>query len=741
MRKKTFSSWMTALLIGGMMVWLPACGEPVPAPDTAPDDAEAVEPEAGDAESDDAAGVIDEAIDAADDLVEAVLPSTPVADIEAAQWGFAARLPADTQMAIGLENLGQHLDNLLNSVFWQRISLLMEEAIAMAPDEDEVDLMAEFRRYAGQSMVMAIGAGAEEWLSTFIKLDAINTRNTIRAMLSGGGEDMLESADYMASLMLVDMGTMVEMLAPLELPTVTMSFKVTEPDTVIERFWNDETRAMIDDRVDVGEFELGGHEFVSLTTRVERFLTDDIKAQLLADAPVENRDDMESMLEMAAAKDAALAFGMVDDHLVLFIGSEIGSFQLAPADGALTTDPTFAKLAPWQDNLRVTWVFASQALQQAAWTNRPLMPIFEGLVDGLEDNETFGFIGQVLNRYRDRMGEREEALFESDFDAYAGVSWWEGGWHGEEFGGQLPRFMTSDVPLKFLRAASNPTTVIGLAFNGDPDYSQQFRAYLEVLGEAGYAALQEIVRSGLLGPEAGQNLAKFEEGVLPQLLEIYQGQKMLFEEGLGSQYGFLVDLQGRGPANPVKEMIPLDFEDLTFFRFASMYDVADRDAAAAGWNKIGPTINRLVRNNPFMSSPVMLNPLSMNEGDMKIWFYPTPVFNDEFLLSSAINDDVMVIGTSRSLAASIRDTATPVADDPTAFYFKFDLRPVVEATHSWEELAIELELVDEQTIRDGFLQAREWLSPFQKASWRRWKDDSGWRSSWSLDIRDMVAFD
>ena len=740
---KSFSPWIAAVVAVGMMIWLPACGEPVPAPDATPaDTGEAATDDADDSGlTDEAAAAIDQAVDAATDLVEAVLPTTPVADIDADQWGFAARLPADTQMAIGIDNLSQHLDAFLGSVFWQRLSLLMEEAIAMAPEEGDIDLMAEFRRYAGQSMLVAVGPGADAWLRTLIQLDAINTRMTIRAVMSGG--DFLESGtpDLLTTLFLADLGAMTDLLEPLELPPVTMSVRVTEPETVIERFWNDETRAMIDDRVDVSEFELDGHTFTSLATQVGRFLTDDMKAQMLADAPVESRDDLERMMDMAAAKEAELAFGMVDDYLVVFTGGNRSQFQLAPADDALTGDTTFARLAPWQDKLRVTWVFASDALQQAAWTNRPLMPVFEGLIDGLEDNETFGFVGQVLSRYRERIGQHEEAVFDADFESYAGVSWWENGWHGEEFGGSLPTFMTSDVPLKFLRVVSSPTTVFGLAFNGDADYSQQVRAYFEVVGEAFYAALKEVVRSGHLGPEAGQNLAKFEEGVLPQLLQIYEGQKQLFEQGLGDQYGFLIDLQGRGPANPVKEMIPFDFEDLTFFRFASMYDVVDREAAAEGWQKIGPTINRLVRNNPFLSSPVMLNPMSMNEGDLKVWFYPTPVFNDEFLLSSAINDDVMVIGTSRSLAASIRDNATPIDDDPTALYLKFDLRPVIEATHSWEELAIDLELVDEQTIRDGFLQAREWLSPFQQASWRRWKDDSGWRSSWTLDIRDMVAFD
>ncbi|MCE9519620.1 MAG: hypothetical protein K8R87_08725 [Verrucomicrobia bacterium] len=689
---------------------------------------------------------------------------------QAAMLGFAGKLPATTELYVGSANFKQHLDTLKKTAFYKEISALANDKTPAPASGDKS--MKALQKLWGDEFFIAGAAGTTEfatWLRSFNRL--YNELN-FRMLMTGAAlsPSVTKSEDKSSGFnpavilksLLADptqLDRASEIIAKFDLPPVLIGFKVENPAEVARDLIPEEVLKKIPaDKITVGTFKSpDGSTFQTLTTEGGKLLADELKQQMLTSLPPifndQSRKTIEKILTDFQSKKFALAWGPVGDHLIFAIGKNLDHLNFtADAATSILSKPELAQLSPYANKNLLGLAYTSASVLSGMMDNQPLTPMIRGVVGAMKDNPMFSNLGKVLDAQLTDYTPAESALFKMEITAQTAAISWDRGLHMESFGGARSKAFELSKNLQYARLIDQPGVVAGFAYQRSQPFEKFQREWMEKLFGMFYTSVQELMKSGIAGPEGGQGFAMFEGLALPMLKKLYEADRELTDKGLGGEAAFVLDVNGKMPSLPG---IPIEAKDMKFPRITSISEVINREVVAASWKKMSDTITEAAgivagmsgagapadKGNAPGSAPAgfaLPDPISSEKNGVTTWFYAFPYFAGDMLPCASINNKLLVLSSSKDCAESIAgELAKPATTSVDGLVWKLDLGALVDWGISAAKLSPKQSPDDQKEMK----QVQKWAKPFHAMRGRVYMENSVPRQSFSWEITDLVSFD
>ena len=450
------------------------------------------------------------------------------------------------------------------------------------------------------------------------------------------------------------------------------------------------------------------------------------------------RGALEEVMDPAAAEDfidtlkeksLILAAGVSDEAIYLYLGNEEAAIPLAQEGEASLAGSdllSFAVEYLAEDLLSVSW--ASEELMSAAAEGRPILGShIEGVRHGLSQSKVFGET-KKFEGLLDKLEVAEKSLLKLNQYTPAGtLSYLRGdGLHTESFGGVIEGFYDWEKPLTLSSDSDN--AFLSVQWAESKAGREMTTEYLETAFEAAYEAATVLSkRSDLKG-----DLADYKEGFLlfdtklkTDFFSLYKGLGVT-RAGVGSETLMEVDLQGSWPTLPnLPETV---IEEGLAPRISFVSAVTDRAKLTESWKEVEKAIGNLVKIGGELAEQEipMQKPMSSQANDLVTWFFPIPMQTDDFVPSVTLNDEVIVLGTSKKRAIALANIAQEkpvVPKSGVSVVVNFD--PLQQFLSSWLKLAEENpeKLFVESDLEHFFIESGDYVEQVITAmgemdSWR-----------------------
>lgn len=601
----------------------------------------------------------------------------------ASHLGFATRVPKDADVFLA----GYHADEALRTL----VETFMGSG-EMEKHGEEMDAM--IGRIGGEHWVF-VGAGAgrklELLLNSHRQLSASMTETVAGGFLDGmagnglvpGGPDFADALpdDFVSRWLdgLVKDGR-------LDLPPVVFGWRPAEGRADECMGYVREFAGLLfrnGSQVEEIAFEVSGGDFTGHTisgadafgARIEEARAELGKmkesGEALGQLPVER---LEEALDAFGALRFTVASGIVDGRVLLYIGNGTEGLQLAeaPEDSLAGTD-----------ELRWTSGFAERRHHGMAYLSndmvRSVLPLFDNslqwkaLAAAVRDpiRERNGFRGILAG-----MAGNSELLSRRDASAWTAVCFEDRGLCIETRGGWPDPGIDYTTPLRMADVPLGETPVLRAHWRQNRARKDLEWRQVEHLG-----ALTEAVAGEFLNRGDGAATSMVPEDVvrrcfreIRELNRIYRDE---FRAGLGDEVAVIADLAGEVPALP--GMPPEVAELGSVPRFVVARPVTDRTKITAAGKSLETAWRGLsgwAGETAGVAIPAIL-PQSIESGGLVTWFAPAPFIGGDFVPGVTLNDEIWMLGTSRSMAAGLaKAVAAGSGGGQTGVVVDIDFAPV-----------------------------------------------------------------
>lgn len=690
---------------------------------------------------------------------EAATPSTPapkppsLAD-HAAKLGFAAKLPASTELFLGTTQLKTHLDAFKKSAYWKDFDGLIQDKMPAPTAGDKSQEI--FKKLWGDDVFIAGGAGFAREVAMIKELNQLYNEMNFKVLMSGStakaaDPDAQPNPLAMFQSLLTD-PTYVERFAGLttrfELPPLLIGMKVANPAEIMKEMFNEKMLSGKSGNIKLTDLKTpDGFDFKTITVDMNELMPESQKKEMLDKLPKEmpesTRQTISKLIDDLRTKKLLFAVGAVGDHLILACGKNLDhlKFTQDPAN-SLLSKPELAPLVPFAGKNLCALTYASSATLTAMNDPQPILPMLRGVISAMKESEIFREMAGKLDTQLTELAPLEAKVYGSKWTDLTGIAWWDKGFHMENFGGPESRFMQGDKALSYSPLINKPGVLFGMAYHRDAGYEKDVHAWLEKLASMIYSGAQELVKAGVAGQEGGQQFAMFEQVFLPVWKKFYQADKDMSEKGLGSEQGFVVDLNGKMPTLP---MLPPEAKGMKFPRITSLHEVANRAEVGKAWTVMSESINGLsAALGGGASSPdkpplfALPDPINSEKNGVTTYFYGLPFFAGDMLPCASINDKLLILSSSKDAAESFAgELSKPSSEKITGLYWKFDISVLTELADSVAKLAPKEKPEQAKEIKDNL----KWLKPFKAMQGHSYQDKGQWRTTLDWEILDVVSFD
>lgn len=696
--------------------------------------------------------------------VAAPAPSAPASSkgaamVEAAsRLGFAGQLPQDTEIYFGSVNFKAQIEALRKSAFWKEVSALMDDKTP-APAAGDKSMVA-LQKLGNDDWFIAGSAGMGSFMGWLKEFNRFYNEMNFRALMTGatGGKPAagVSGAEAVAgkffSTMLQDpkqMERAQKIIADFELPPLLIGFKVEQPAEIAKQLIPEEVLKQIPaDKVTVGTMTTpSGATFKTLTAEGSRLLGDkekqDILAKLPSDLPANAKQEIEKALTAFQAKKFSVGWGAVGDYLIFASGKNLDHVKFAPNPASsLLAKPEMASLTPYLGKNLFAISYLGGPVLRAASDEQPFTPMLRGLVSAMKESPTFRDLANTLDKQLDELSRREMAVFHREMTATSAALWWDRGIHLEAHGGTRARVYQTGKPLQYARLMEQPGVVAGLAYVRDKEYEKAERAWMEQFVTSLYSAAQELVKLGMFGPDTAQKFAMFDQMGVPLLLKIYQAKINLSEKATDGETAFILDINGRMPALPG---LPPEANGMKIPRITTVSQVVNRSEIAASWKIINDTITQAVATfsggqagGGAQGGLPMMEPISSDKNGVTSYFYAIPFVSGDLLPTSAVNDHVLMLSTSKNAVESIAaELANPAPAAVDGMVWRFDPGLLMEYLVTVSKLAPNQKPGADKEIK----QVTKWAKPFHAMQGRMFEEGGAPRTSFTWEITDLISFD
>ncbi len=677
-------------------------------------------------------------------------------DQRARSFGFAAQLPASTEMVLGVRNLKARLDEVGKSNFWKRFTTLLDDfGNADFLNEEGLMMRQVVDRVMGEDAFIAFADGSAKEFAALTEFSNLYNRIQYRMMFAGirsgmgGGMVEPDPETVIKEALTMDDGKLLKVLTEVQLPPLIAGCRVTDnPGQILEQL--DEMAQTAPPFVLVSSFNVAGMgEFKSWKIKAKDAFPEGARQEMrdeLKDA------DLAAKIEAAIdSKEVEFCYGQAGDYLIFSIGKNHDHLKFAANPGeSLVSRGEFAFADEFTGKKIVAWSFAADELYQVNDPKASIDALFTGMSEGLTMKGLGGPDFSATARELLKLSGTLGVMLEVTASSRMGVVFAENGLRGEALGGQEIYGLDYDKEL-VLYDALPENALLKIGAIETPEARQAGMAFMKQLGavlDEGMKALA-TVEEGDLGQFA-QQYKQMDPVLRPKLEKLWDLMENSFVPALGYEGALAVDLEGSMPQlKGIAPVPPAMIDKGKMPRIVSVSQVKDRKKLAESWEKLVPLINEtiaiLAPNQGPQGAPTVPEPMSSENAGLKTYFFMIPFLSNDFLPSVSVSDSLFFLSTSKTLSEQIAGKVGPTGKK--GIYMDLDLEQLRQFGIHW------LNLVDENKAAlfggDEFAAEdfAENLGPFQLAldfldiadgfHLRLFRDGDDFRSSWHLKLEDM----
>ena len=535
----------------------------------------------------------------------------------------------------------------------------------------------------------------------------------------------------------------VDVMAALELPSITYGCKVEKPEEVLKALFTDDMLGEVRKKGKVSEVtsNLNG-KFTLIEFSGKELLTEDLKKTWFAGMPQEAeavKPDLERLYAAYQAKSFAFSYGTAAGHMILTIGSSRPDFQFVtdPA-GSLAMRPEFNLANSCLNKDLGGALFVDEAAIKALRNPQPLQPLLRGLLSGLKTSPMFSGLAKALEPKVEALGPLQDKVYSSPATTLTGLAWWDKGLHLELEGGLSAQGFEGSKPLKFASLVDDPNVVLAADFHRALQYEADVQGMIEGLADLVHTAALELAKAGLFGEQGAKMAAWIDLEIIPHVVSFYHARNTLSTKALGDEAAMIFDLGGRQPALP--GLPPPDPKaDAKMLREVSVAEVVDRKVIGDSWTQMNAAVNGLTKAFPMLGGQKLPEPEVSNKAGVTLYAYPSPFDSDDLTLSSAVSDKLFMYGTSKTLQEEIATKllrAAPSSDTSVALW-RINWPRVGDVVRNFAPA----EKTTAPPAVDSAQAAMKWLVPFGDLRGRLWIEAGHVRNSINWEIKDTKKFD
>ncbi|MBK1834698.1 hypothetical protein [Roseibacillus ishigakijimensis] len=595
--------------------------------------------------------------------------------------------------------------------------------------ENDLDLRdaespgAQVAALFAEEFIVAMGADTPRQAKNLMTLGNLGNEYQMAMMVSlmFGNPEMLLGGNPFASwveALQENPDFLVNLAASAEMPPILMAARISDDETrnqlaAMMAGGTQQVLAMAEDAapfLSAAKAEQGGVNFEGLSIDGNQLITmleeeDDLHGNLqqIVD-PAAAQDIIDSLKK----KDLCLMGGVSEEAIYLYLGSRPGDMPFAadPADSVIA-NADFDFVDEYLDEKLVSVTWANQALVEGSYRDQPLLANYvKGIRMGLGSAESIGDTSK-LEAQLDKLLEVEKSYYELySAQPVGAVTFMRGdGLHTESYGGVIDGSydLSSEHQLGNLASEGFLTLQAvsseeGLEVEG---------AFAEAIFQTAYQALLTI--SEMEEPpgemaELAEGVSLFESKMKDDALGLWKGLRMT-EEGLGREAILEVDLAGAWPTVPgVPDEV---LENTKVPRLSFVSPITDGEKLAESWKTMDDAARKLLKTVSEMTGEKipMQKPMSSQNDGLKTWFFPIPMQNDDFVPSVTLNEEVMIMSSSKQRAVALAEAAQAGKPGTSGLVMTMNFAPLQAFLSEWLQVIEEspTEVLPDRDAADFFL--------------------------------------
>jgi hypothetical protein len=603
-------------------------------------------------------GLLSTSVHGADIVAQATAPESV--------YGLASRLPKDTEAFASLYRFRGLLDGFLESNFLKKV--MANEMLVKEMDLDDIKNALEndpqVKEYAtlaadvlGGELTIAFPAGFSSKFTAIIKALPAVQAGYFMARVSGPGENSGPPKELLP---------IVENLATLEVPPVLLSLKAGKHKDTLKALIGQAISQIPGDvtsKLEEGKFEAGGASFESITVRVSKLMDTDDKGDMERDLGKAFGDEAKgtALAKKLQAKSVEIAWGWLDDYLIVSIGPDHSHVKFTTAADSVLTHPDVAAHAAAMAGKRpIGFTYTSQQTLRAFGELGGLFEMLTGYAELAQKSGVPVKLDGVIAELK-ALDAKADALWPNDADASVAALWWDGGLHAEAWGGPKARGLDSSKPLTLPSLAGDKTFLM-VAGRTDTVFADKVWGFVEEIGVSLYGVYQKEVRQ-MLPDDVRQGSAMGEAFALPLVKELWKSVQS-FRAAMGAESAFLVNLDGVMPQIPGSNIPPDVSAKGRIPRLAWVSELKDRAKLAESWNGLKTLISSVTSLVAMQTGKnIKGEPVERKEGAVEMYGFELPMNLGDVWPHAAIAGSQYYLSTSPSFTKELAGK-TPSAVSP-----------------------------------------------------------------------------
>ncbi len=537
--------------------------------------------------------------------------------------------------------------------------------------------------FFGNEFTVVMPAGFTGKLGPWVELFSVYQQTVLQAYftmaMSGGAPD----PSKMQQVIKDAAPQFIPVLTKCELPPFYVAFKASQVRPMVDGVLKQFTQMIgseLPPAFEPGQFKVADkYDFQSVSVNAKKLVAQFQEAQIELQLKELLGDEAKAKeaLNAIVAKRVEVAWGWVDDYIVLAFGSDHNHVKLAAsvADSALSI-PDVAKRGGQ---------FAAQRPHGLSFLSKATFEALAGKIEFADHFKSFaeelaGILkpDQIEAMVADarRLESKAQALFANTYDSAVQVDIWDGGFRSEMFGGARNKTFDSSKPLTFGSLAGAATLML-LDGRTNAAHSKATSDFIEDAAATLWGWYEKYGRT--MVPESErQGAAMIEATAKPMLVDFWRSSRKL-GQGLGDESALVIDLSGPVPKLPD---VPPFVTEGKFPRIAWVSELKDRAAVSEAWKGYSSLIKQVAAlANQAGAIP---EPQMKQEGDAELYYVPLPMPTDDLLPHVAITKDRWMISTAPSFTKEVLAKAgAPASGQPFGGHWDLNFTALWDYADLW----------------------------------------------------------
>lgn len=593
----------------------------------------------------------------------------------AASYGFLARLPKDTDNFSAMYRMHDLWMKLSNSKFTAAILdlpfLKADQSFQDFQEKWRTDpSMQQMKNYAeaflGTEVIIAQPADATKkwkpWMDILSEVQSMRFQSMVESAMAGKSPN---DPTAMRDTLMQNAGDLIPIAAAAEIPPMFFIMKTGAKKAEIEKEMNPLLEGVLGTLppfVEKENFKVSDqYDFQSLAVVASKAIPPGQQEELLQGLKnmIGNDDEAEKAMKLILAKRIELAWGWVEDYLVISIGPDHAHIKFVkdPADSVLAASAVSGSAVKFAEKKPVTFGYVKKAAFDALSQPFSLGKVFDELAIDLENilsPEALAAMRKDLTGLDVKIAD----VFVTKYDDLITAGWLENGLRSEMSGGARMNGFLSSGPLAFGNLFS-PSTLLLINSRANSKETVKVTDLLETTVAMVWGWYEKYGRA-MLPDESRQTYAGIEAMALPMVKDFWNSSRLL-GKALGDESAFVMDLAGSMKDMP---MVPPQLTGTGRIpRIAYVSELKDRAALSEAWKGYQSVIKRIVNFIPPQEGmPPLDEPQTRKEGDADIYFLALPMTFGDLLPHVGASANRWVLSTSPSLTKElVTKTAAPAA--------------------------------------------------------------------------------